>query len=564
MNHKAFLSLLTIAAPALTCAAKSSRPNIVFFLIDDNGWVDSQVAYGDEVYPNNKRFNTPNMLRLSQQSAIMTNAYACPLSTPTRTSLMTGMNSAHEKITSYGAINKDTPTDAAGGTLGIINENLSDPFARPDWNWNGLSPISGIDHTLYATPFVKILKDNGYFTVHIGKAHWASVGTPGASPYNMGFIVNVSGQAAGYPRSYQGTDRYGNTDSLWQPNAVMNLTEYYDTKTHLNEALTLEALKAIDYPISTGQPFYLYMSHYATHTPIQPDERFYKKYLDAGMDPKQAMYASMCESVDKSLGDIMDYLQKKGVADNTIIILYSDNGGHSANASKGGIPHTQNAPLREGKASVYEGGIREPLLVSWPKHIYPGVRINTPVMPEDFFPTILQMAQVNKYTTVQERDGYSLVNLLEKGSAMVKKAIDNGQITDQKSANAFQIPASVSGIAPDRAVVFHMPHQWRLEDQDDIDFLSAVRQGDWKFVYRMHKALDIKAGSGLNGAISAGAFELYNLHEDIGEKNNVAAAHPEITERLAKLLSTKLRGWNASMPVVRSQSKQLPLPDKFL
>lgn len=501
---------------------ENSQPNIVFFLVDDMGWVDSSVQYGEELYPYNQRFNTPNMQRLSEMSAVMGNAYACPVSTPTRTSMMTGMNAAHMGITNWTSPMKDTPSDATGGGFAMVEGKAGGDAAegnmlsRPEWNINGISPDPDVAYSQYCTPLVSLLKDAGYFTIHVGKAHWAAAGTPGANPYNLGFCVNIAGTMAGMPRSYQGMDRYGNTKELWNDFAVQNMDEYYDTPTHLTEALTREALKTLDYPIAHKQPFYLYMAHYATHTPIQRDERFVQKYLDMGMDEGQARYASMVEGVDKSLGDILDYLEDKGVADNTVIIFMTDNGGNSENKQKGGVPHTQNMPLREGKGSCYEGGIRVPLMFCWPKNTKAG-RCDVPVICEDLFPTILDIAGVKNPQTVQEVDGVSLVPLIREGE----------------------------GVDPERTLVFHYPHKWKPYDLEDIDFLSAARKGDWKIVYR----------------IASGKLELYNLKEDISEKNDLSEKYPEKTREMAALLGEKLRGWNAPMPVVISKNEPAPWPD---
>ena len=268
----------------------------------------------------------------------------------------------------------------------------------------------------------QLLKDAGYFTIHVGKAHWASAGTPGASPYNMGFVVNVSGNVAGMPRSYQSEENYGNTPEKWNMLAVQNMTEYYGTGVHLTEALTREALKTLEYPIRHGEPFFLYMAHYATHTPIQPDKRFIQKYLDAGMDKGQARYASMVEGVDKSLGDLLDYLKEMGVEKNTVVVFMTDNGGNSENKQKGGVLHTQNKPLREGKGSCYEGGVRVPLMFRWPGRVAPNTRVNTPVIVEDLFPTLLEVAGVRNPRVVQAVDGESLVKLVTKGSEIAAKA----------------------------------------------------------------------------------------------------------------------------------------------
>ncbi|MBQ2394587.1 MAG: sulfatase, partial [Alistipes sp.] len=515
------------------------------------GWVDSSVAYGEDVYPNNLKFHTPNMQRLASQGVMLTNAYACPVSTPTRTSLITGVNAAHSRITNWTSTTKDTPSDATGGAVAMaqsgVNEDLTGRFVRPDWNLNGMSPVEGVENTLYATPLPRLLQDEGYYTIHVGKAHWASAGTPGASPYNMGYLVNVSGTVAGMPRSYYSEDNYGNTPELWNMLAVQNMTEYYGTGTHLTEALTLEALKTLDFPIANDIPFYLYFAHYATHTPIQRDPRFIQKYLDAGLDEGQARYASMVEGVDKSLGDLIDYLEARGVAEDTIIIFMTDNGGNAENKAKGGVRFMHNLPLRNGKGSVYEGGIRVPMMVKWNGKVAPATRVNTPVICEDIFPTILEMAGVKGYDVVQEVDGKSLVNLVTKGSKLAAKAAKRGEIADQKAANAFVVPESVSGIDPERTLIFHYPHQWKPYDLVDIDYLSAVRKGDWKLVYRMR----------------TGTLELYNLKSDIGEQNNVAAANPEKVKELAAELSAKLREWKSPMPTSRADGKIVPMPDEL-
>ena len=540
---------LTLAAP-LAAAAKE-RPNIVFFLVDDMGWVDSSVAYGEEVYPNNMRFNTPNMARLAEQGVIMTNAYACPVSTPTRTSMLTGVSAAHSHITNWTSAMRDMPSDGTGGAIASVTKAASDEgndLLRPEWNINGMSPTEGVAHTLHATPLPQILRDAGYFTIHVGKAHWASAGTPGASPYNMGFVVNVTGNVAGMPRSYLSEDNFGNTPAKWTFMAVQNMTEYYGTGVHLTEALTREALKTLDYPITHNQPFYLYLAHYATHTPIQRDPRFIQKYLDAGMDEGQARYASMVEGVDKSLGDVMDFLEQKGLEKNTIIIFMTDNGGNAENTAKGGVRFMHNLPLRNGKGSVYEGGIRVPLAFKWSGKIAPSTRVNTPVVCEDMFPTILEMAGIKKYQTVQKVDGESLVPLITKGSKIAAKAVAKGEVTSQKEANALVIEQKVSGIDPERSLVFHYPHKWKGYDLEDIDFLSAVRKGDWKLIYRLR----------------TGKMELYNLRTDIGEQSDVAAQNPEKVKELAKALSDKLRGWDAPMPTVRKSGKAVPMPDELL
>ncbi len=544
MNKKPLAGLAALL-PLASCADKApQQPNIVFFLVDDFGWVDSSVQYGEELYPNNLRFNTPNMQRLSECSTVFGNAYACAVSTPTRTSIMTGMNAAHTRITNWTSVTRDTPSDATGGGFWMAEHKGSgdaaagDLLSRPDWNLNGISPEPGVPNTQYANSLVQYLKDAGYFTVHVGKAHWAAAGTPGVNAYNHGFCVNIAGTMAGMPRDYSGMQNYGNTKERWNDFAVQNLTEYYGTQTHLTEALTREALKALDYPIKHKQPFYLYLASYATHTPIQPDERFAQKYRDAGMDEGQAAYASLVEGVDVSLGQVLDFLEEKGIAENTVVIFMTDNGGNSENKQKGGVLHTQNKPLREGKGSCYEGGIRVPLMIHVPGKTQVG-RCSVPVICEDMFPTILDIAGVRGYKTVQELDGQSILPL---------------------------VTGVGKGPDPERPLVFHYPHKWKPYDLEDIDFLSAVRVGDWKLVYRIKEGARSSLESlypDTRRTAREAALELYNLKDDLGEEHNVAADYPEITARLADTLSGRLSRWNASMPVVVQTGKTAPLPNQL-
>ena len=538
---------MTLAAPLVGCTSgNQDRPNIITFIIDDMGWIDTSVAFGEEIYPHNLRHDTPNIARLAEEGVIMTSAFACPVSSPSRTSMMSGMNAAHTRITNYLAMVKDKNTDASN----TPSEKLDDTVERTDWNVNGIQPdgMSDIGHCVHVTPYPQILKNNGYYTIHTGKSHWAPGGTAAASPYNMGFCVSVAGHVVGKGWGYYAENNYRNVPGNYNQLTIQNMTEYLGSSTHLTEALTLESLKTLDYPIDNGIPFYLNFCHFAVHTPILSDPRFYQKYIDRGMDEGQARFASMCEGVDKSLGDLMAYLEKKKVLDNTIIVFMSDNGGNSENLSKGGERHTQNSPLREGKASCYDGGTRVPMIVYWKGKIAAGTRLNTPVMMEDIYPTILEMAGIDSYKTVQNLDGKSIVSLLTKGSKAARKAMDKGVITNQKEANAFVVPESVSGIDPEREVLSHYPHQWKPYQLHDIDYLSSLRKGDWKIVYRHRQQV----------------LELYNTRQDITERNDLSGTNPEKLQEMAEALTAKLKGYDALMPTFRSTGEVIPMPDELI
>lgn len=501
--------LIALLVTALATQAQQ-RPNIVIFMVDDMGWMDTSVPFADKVYPLNERYHTPNMERLALEGMKFTNAYATPVCTPTRVSMVTGMNAAHHGVTNWTTPWKNQNSDSPDEQLAFAN-----------WNINGLSPVKEVERTVHATPLPQILKDNGYLTIHIGKAHWGSAGTPGANPHSLGFMVNIAGHVAGRPRSYLGEQNYGNIQGKpYDIHAVPDMAEYFGTDTYLTEAITRETLKALEAPIRNKQPFFLHLSQFAVHDPYNPDKRYLQKYLDMGMSEIDAMYASMVEGMDKSLGDIMDYLESEGVADNTVLIFMSDNGGLSMGYAGRGEAHTQNLPLRAGKGSVYEGGIRVPMLVRWSGVVKPASVNHMPVIIEDFFPTILEMAQVQKYDLVQQVDGESFVPLLKSPA--------------RKSA--------------DRVFIWHVPNKWTREDGPGINYKSALREGDWKLIYHMRD----------------GKLELYNLRKDLGETTDLAAKHPKMVKAMAIKLSQQLRQWQAPMPSFKNTGKPVPMPDEVL
>ncbi|WP_164111588.1 MULTISPECIES: sulfatase [Sphingobacterium] len=492
-----------------TLDAQERRPNIIVFLVDDMGWMDTSVPFGDSVMALNRIYRTPNMERLAREGMKFTNAYATPVCTPTRVSLLTGMNAAHHRVTNWTNVMKDRPSDAE-----------DKQFNRTDWNYNGYSPVPNVPHTAYATALPQILKDAGYFTVHVGKAHWGAQGTPGANPLNLGFMVNVAGNAIGHPQSYYGKDNYGNIPGKFSYNAVQGLAEYYGSDTFLTEALTLEALKSIDQPAKSKQPFYLHLAHYAIHVPMQADVRFVQKYYDMGLDSAEAKYASLIEGMDKSLGDVMDYLEENGLEKNTIILFMSDNGGLSLTSFRGGEAHTQNLPLRAGKGSVYEGGIREPMIVKWPGVVKANTRNHQPLIIEDFFPSILEMAKISKPKLLQQVDGVSFVPLL-KGAKFMH---DN------------------------RSLIWHYPHKWTPQDGPGINYFSAIRRGKWKLVYDYRRE----------------TLELYNLSEDLGEQVNLVRQQTGIATQLAAELTDQLKKWGALMPTTKESNKAVAWPDVIL
>ncbi len=481
-------------------------PNIVLFFVDDMGWQDTSVPFWDKKTPFNEIYQTPNMERLASDGVKFTQAYATAVCSPTRVSLMTGMNAARHRVTNW-TLRKDSiqPMEKNHPTLEF-----------PMWNVNGMSSVPGDPKAVYATPLAQVLNDAGYYTVHSGKAHFGAIGTPGANPLNLGFDVNIAGHAAGAPASYLGKDNYGNGKEGKEVWAVPGLEKYHGKNMHLTEVITMEALMSLDSVVANQQPFFLYMAHYAVHTPIMPDDRFVKKYFEKEMDSTEAKYASMVEGMDKSLGDIMDYLEEKKIAENTIILFMSDNGGLSA-VARGGEKHMHNKPLASGKGSVYEGGIREPMLVKWPGRAAPNTISDKKVIIEDFYPTILEMAGIETVETVQTIDGRSFVPVL----------------TEEKERETNE----------ERPLFWHYPNEWG-PDGPGIGASSAVRKGDWKFIY-FH---------------ADRSMELFNLKLDIGETKNLVSENPEKARDLAAVLTLFLKEVKAQMPIDRSTGEQVEYP----
>lgn len=477
------------------------------FMVDDMGWQDTSVPFATSRTPFNDTYTTPAMERLAAKGMKFTSAYACPVSSPTRVSLMTGMNAAAHRVTNW-TLRYNTSQDGPSDTL-----------LFPQWNMNGLTAVDTIPNAVYATTLPQQLRDNGYRTIHVGKAHFGAMTTPAADPLNIGFDVNIGGHAAGGPGSYWGERNYGNetAGSLTPPWGIPGLEKYHGTDTFLTEALTIEAKRELDEALESDHPFFLYMSHYAVHVPIHADSRYYQKYLDRGMDSTEAGYATLVEGMDKSLGDLMDYLDTKGIADNTIIIFMSDNGGLSAHG-RGGEPNTHNRPLASGKGSFMEGGIREPMIVYWNGVTPAASTTDSRVIIEDFYPTILEMAGVEDYKTVQGIDGQSFAGIIRGSSAA----------------------------DPARPLVWHYPNDWGISGQG-IGTGSAIRLGDFKLIH----------------FYASGRTELYNVAEDLGEYHNLAADPRYATTKatLAAALTTYLKEHNAQLPSFKSSGRQCPYPD---
>ena len=507
-------SSLVLAALASN-AQEVAHPNIILFLVDDMGWQDTSVPfYNNQQTALNQRFRTPNMERLAQMGVRFTEAYACAISSPTRCSLMSGMNASRHRVTNW-TLEKDQKTDAISSTITL-----------PDWNYNGIQPDNTaglINHSTPITSLPQILKDNGYFTIHCGKAHFGARNTPGGDPATMGFDINIGGGPNGAPGSYLGTKNFGEGTRF----AVHGLEKYHGQDIFLTEALTREAIANIKRATEMGKPFYLYMSHYAVHSPYDDDKRFSNNYrgrydiqLNDTLNEKEARYAALVEGMDKSLGDLLDYLEENPeTGENTIILFMSDNGGQGLNnVRQGRANRDQNYPARAGKGSAFMGGVHEPMIVYWPGITKGGTQNNQRIMIEDFFPTILDMAGINKYTTIQTIDGISFIDMIKSPE-----------------------------LRRERPIVWHFPNLWGETQniEEGYGAYSAILKDDYHLIYSWE----------------TGRNRLYNIQKDIAEQTDLSAQMPEKVQELSQLLTQYLKERKAQRPTLLSSGKPLPYPD---
>mgnify|MGYP003642546848 FL=1 len=479
----------TIAVALIGCqtqppvAPKAKQPNIVVFLVDDLGWQDLSEPFHTEVTEWNRRYETPNVERLCREGTKFPHAYAHPVCTPSRVSLLTGMAAARHRVTHW-TLRQDQWTDKE--RKGMV---------RPAWNLCGLSNDPATPKAIHAETLAARLGSAGYQSILVGKAHLGAIGTPGADPRNLGFDVNVAGHAAGAPSSYLASKSFLKraNDTVWQ---VPGLGFYHGSDRFLTDVLTDEALAKVAAANSQDEPFFLYLSHYAVHTPLDPDNRFIKHYRKAGLSEPEARYAALVRGMDHSLGRVLDWLDAQGLQDDTIVIFTSDNGGLSANA-RGGEKHSHNAPLRSGKGSAYEGGVRVPLAIRWPTKIAADAINTMPVQLEDLMPTLCDLVDVNPKCP----DGRSFARTL-RGRPQIAHPL-----------------------------FFHSPHYWGSTGPG-IEPFSAVRHGDLKFIWFYEQ----------------GRGELYDVVRDVGESNDLMAKRPEAAKQLRAMLHAHLADCDAQVP----------------
>ena len=519
---KATLPLFTalLLTPLALPAAEpdgSKKPNIVVVLSDDQGIMDTSVPFlTDEAgqpkrYPLNEFMHTPSMERLAAQGIRFNNFYAMSVCSPSRVSLMTGQNSARHHVSNW---------------IHPVENNAS-PRGPANWNWNGLTAD---DVTL-----PRLLQQAGYRTIEVGKGHFGPHGSQGGDPRNIGFDINIAGWAWGSPATYYGQKNYGNAGGAATPldqagkgsrSAVPGLEKYHGTRTHLTEALTLEANEQITDAVDAGQPFFLYLSHYAPHSAdnhnFEPDPRFAKNYNKweltpvghTWMESNARSFATLVEGVDKSLGDVLDHLEKLGIAENTLVLFLGDNGSDSP---WGGANEVASAsPLRGKKGSNYEGGVRVPFIAAWAKPnagnpnqqrlpIAAGTIQSQLAAIYDLFPTILDLAGVKAPAT----------------------HVMDGQRLDAQLAGRYDPGHS-------ETFLLHYPHA-----TGRTHYCTSYREGDWKVIYHYFPSI----------VSDGGHYQLFNLKDDPSEQQNLATREPERLHRMMQALIAALETQGAQYPV---------------
>jgi arylsulfatase A len=436
--------LCALLAPR-TAAAKSL--NVVLILADDLGWTDLG-CFGSPLY------ETPNIDRLARDGMKFTQAYAaCCVCSPTRAAILTGKYPARTHITDW--------------IPGLPPENPK--LLVP--NWTKYLPL---EEKTIADAFHAA----GYATASMGKWH---LGGPEYWPDKHGFDLNLAGTEAPNPKTY------------FAPYRIATLPEGPEGE-YLTDRLGAEASRWIER--QKAKPFFLYLPHFAVHLPVQGKKAIAKKYrakIRPGMTQTNAMYAAMIESLDDAVGRVRATLDELKLADHTLVVFASDNGGR--------VPTTSNLPLRAGKGSCHEGGTRVPLIIDWPGVTKPGSVCETPVITMDLVPTLLEASGVKNVGSLGQ-DGESLVRLLRGSGALNRDEL-----------------------------FWHYPHYQHYQLGGTTPY-GAIRKGDFKLIEFFD---DMRV-------------ELYDLSKDIGEQHNLAAEMPQKVEALRARLHAWRKEVGAQMP----------------
>lgn len=504
----------TLGFSACESANESTEvPNIIFILADDLGYMDvgafaSHVtgASTDEMF-----YETPNINRLVNEGQAFTSAYVCPLSSPTRSELLTGKYAATIGFTSAlpyrdtWYMTAQTPPDGA-----YIHDAVhhADPIKiEQAWN-NGKSNTAipaglPVDNGRKCVVLPEAME--GYYSAFVGKWHVGGMGADGYQPADRGFDEVLAYRDAGSSPHFNWRNSWDDKSKKRFPD--MPQKEWTVGKAgketgekYLTDDLTVRALDFIDRMVKSKEkkPFLLYFSHFAVHTPIQSKKEyidyFDKKATKGWNGHQDPVYAGLLKSLDDSVGKILDKLDECGIADNTLVVFMSDNGGIEGKITPKGF-FTDNSPYIGGKATVYEGGIKTPLAMRWKGHIKPGQWCDVTVDACDIFPTLLEVGGIDPtpYYDVNKIDGRSIWPLTT-------------DINNQ------------SGKYPRDTFMFHYPFNVIYNDPVDGYNLtphSAIRCGDMKLIFDWH-----------------GRLYLFDMKNDPYEKKNLSATYPDVTNKM--------------------------------
>lgn len=466
---KRYLDIIAIAALALLmcCACSTDRPNIILVVVDDLGAHD--VGFMGSTY-----YETPHIDRLAAGGLVFTNAYAAAaVCSPTRASIMTGKYPARLGITDWirPSVWREVVEDAEA--------YVSDPGKKLSCPQYPLM-LDTAEVTL-----AELLRSAGYTTMHIGKWH---LGGPGYLPEDQGFDYNFAGFDYGQPPSY-----YAPYTSDWAPGGIPRIMPESEDE-YLTDREAIEAVRFIQ--ANKSGPFFLNLWHYAVHTPIEPKPEYAGHFRDkeSTSQQKNPSYAAMIKSVDDAMGLLMNTLEEEDLLDNTLVIFYSDNGGHNG--------YTSNAPLRSGKGNPWEGGIREPMVMHWPDRIKPGSTFAPAVSSIDLLPTLCRVAGAD----IPE-------GLVPDGLDLYPAIAGEGEVERED-------------------LFWHFPHYRAYED---VRPFSIVRSGDWKLI-----------------RFWEGYSELYNLAEDPSETRDLSADHPDRVIDLHSRLDKWLLETGARIPRINT------------
>lgn len=473
-------------------AAAPAQPNIVVFLVDDMGVMDTSVPFLTDAegqpkrYPLNDYYRTPGMERLAAQGIRFNQFSAMSVCSPTRIAIVTGQNAARHRATNW--INPET--------------NNAGPLGPPEWNWEGLKKG---DVTL-----ASVLQQHGYHTMHVGKGHFGAAAFEGADPANLGFAINLAGASFGAPGSYYAAKNFGKDQGKRARHAVPHLDKYHGTDLFLTEALTLETKPLIDAAVEAGKPFFLHFAHYAVHAPFESDPRFAAHYADSGKPPAAQAFATLIEGMDKSLGDLMDHLEAKGIAEDTLILFLGDNGSDAPLGEQHDVSCA--APLRGKKGSHYEGGMRIPFIAAWAKPNPANQHQQKLPIPANAIQS--QMANVT--------DIFPTVLKLAGTAAPADHKVDGADLSTLLTGKADP--------SHQQSFLMHYPH-----GPHRSNYFTTWRSGDWKVIYHYHPTIPTHGDLIQSGGQS---YQLFNLKDDPFEQNDLATSQPaKLKEMMAGLIA---------------------------